>query len=263
MDAILESTSLSRMKSSLNDIPASLAQIYASIIERMGNKDHSGVKALIWVSYAMRPLRPRELQHALSSWYLKPEGPVLDDDNLLGVEEIIDACGDFISVPKDKDVVVFVHYTAKEYIERALPTLHPRATNTIVESCLRYLSLAEFATGPCPETEIRDRMLKYPLATYAAPYWVNHVKKDEEQLSDELINEIVTFLTHKRLFPSWIQVLEYVEAQKTTEDGDREVEAPTTSTMLTRNMWRSDVARVLGLGERVIDAIDSIKDYGV
>ena len=46
---------------------ASLSEVYASMIDRMGKKDHSGVKALVWVSCAMRPLQPRELQHALSS----------------------------------------------------------------------------------------------------------------------------------------------------------------------------------------------------
>lgn len=263
MDRISKSRSLSSFMSSLEDIPASIAEVYASMIDRIGKKDHSGVKALVWVSCAMRPLRPRELQHALFSWYLKPEGPVLDDDSLLDIEEILGDCGGFISVPKDKDVVVFDHYTAKEYIDHKIPELYPRATSTILESCIRYLSLAVFAAGPCPETEIRDRMVKYPFATYAARYWVNHIQKYEGKLPNELISEVARFLTHKKLLLSWIQVLEYVEATRTIEGSDREVEEPMMSKMLTKNMWPLNAAKALGLGERVIDEISSIGYYGV
>ena len=89
------------------------------------------------------------------------------------------------------------------------------------------------------------------------------MKKDEEQLPDEFINEIATFLKHKKLSLSWIQILEYVEAQKTTADGDREVEGPILSTMLTKNMWPLDAAKALGLGKRVVNAIKSIGYYAV
>ena len=126
----------------------------------------------------------------------------MDDDSLLDIEEILGDYGGFISVPRDKDAVVFDHYTAKEYIDHKIPELYPRATSTILESCIRYLSLAVFAVGPCPETEIRDRMMKCPLATYAASHWANHVRKHERQLSDELINEIAAFLTQMQFFLS-------------------------------------------------------------
>ena len=58
-------------------------------------------------------------------------------------------------------------------------------------------------------------------------------------------------------------MLEYVEAQRTTEDGGREVEGLTMSTMLTKNIWPLDAAQALGLGERVVDAIRSTGSYGV
>lgn len=106
-------------------------------------------------------------------------------------------------------------------------------------------------------------MLKYPFASYAASFWVNHLKKHEDQLPDRRMSEVAWFLTHKKLFLSWIQVLEYVEVQKTTEDGYRGVEEPTLSTMLNKNMWPLDAAKALGLGERVVDAISSSGYYCV
>lgn len=126
----------------------------------------------------MRPFQSRELQHAILGMELEAHESLFDEDALVLKEALPSVCAGLVGIDEEADVVHLAHYTAGEYFVRA--RCFPTAANDITRACIRYLSLANFAEGPCPNTAIRDRLLTFPFATYAALYWRDHAMQGED-----------------------------------------------------------------------------------
>ena len=248
----------------LHTLPKTLVESYRMIIERIRGQPHNaswlGMRILMWLIYAMAPLRSRELQHIIFSTELKSDGLDFDNHNLVGPDFITSVCHGFVVVDEESDIVRFTHLSVQDYLETEEDKLFPEGTDEITRSCIRYLSLDPFTAGPCPNAEIRDRVLKYPFATYAAQYWVQHAKQKQEALTNEVINEVARFLTHGDILASWIQILAFVEGQASSDSpaGDGETEGePTLSARLAKCSTPLEAAKVLGLDMRVSALIDS------
>ncbi|KAI4195228.1 MAG: hypothetical protein LQ346_003505 [Caloplaca aetnensis] len=151
----------------------------------------------------------------------------------------------------EADAVQFVHYSTKEFIERERDRIYPEATNDITLSCIRYLSLQPFAAGPWPVAVIRERLLEYPFATYAAKYWVQHAKQCSETLTEKTVIGIANFLSTQKLLDSWIQILAYVEHLEDVRRGEVETQEPSLSSRLADCGTALEVARELGLDAKV------------
>lgn len=158
----------------------------------------------------MRPLYVRELQHAILSTGLESAGDFLDEDALIDTMSISELTAGLTVVDEESDVVRLAHYSVKEYLESNTSEFFSQSNNDITRSCIRYLSLATFAADPCPKSEIRDRMLKYPFVRYAAMYWVRHAGQNLQVLSDDVMREVVSFLADENLMSSWMQILVYI-----------------------------------------------------
>ena len=249
---------------SVKSLSTSLDDIYKESIRRIkgqsSEKCRLGMQILMWLYYAKTLFRPRELQHALFSMGLEPKETDFDDGFLIDLELITSSCAGLVSVDEEVDTVRLVHFSVKEYFDGEKDRLFPNATNEIIRSCIRYLSLDAFNVGLCPETAIRDRMLKYPFAAYAAQYWIQYEKQSGEELADEVVEEVVAFLKNEATSASWIQILRFVEGQAQSKgEGDRETQSAL-SERLVKCKTPMEMTEELGLSTRVRAHIGSKGD---
>ncbi|KAL8859329.1 MAG: hypothetical protein Q9178_004267 [Gyalolechia marmorata] len=255
MDKLSTKVTRKAIRSSLRESPRTLDDVYYDSLHRIhelrSEEHHLAVQTLMWLSLAIRPLRLRELQHAIFSMSLESNDVFFDPDALDHVEYLTSLCAGLVVSNEEADSVQLVHYSAVGFLERAGGSIYPKATNDITTSCIRYLSLQPFAAGAWPATVIKERLLEYPFATYASKYWVQHANQNPENLTDETIIEIAHFLSTQNLFESWVQILAYVEHQDEVGRDDIETNEPSLSSRLANCDTPLHVAQELDLDARV------------
>ena len=149
------------MKRALDALPSTLNENYKEAMKRIERSPNKllAFKALIWIVYAVRPLRRRELLHAVAVDELEPADESVEEDCLTPMSTIVNACAGMIRIDNESDVVGLVHKTTQEYFDCNGIYHFPHAYRYITESCLRYLSLPVFRTGPCSSDEAFERRL--------------------------------------------------------------------------------------------------------
>ena len=57
----------------------------------------------------------------------------------------------------------------------------PKDDSDIASTCLDYLSLEDFTSGPCESHALlKTRLENFPFLAYAAPYWGEHIRSLEK-----------------------------------------------------------------------------------
>ena len=92
-------------------LPKELDSLYDQAMERINNQGSEyadlALRVFSWVHHATRPLKVRELQHALAV----EQGDIsFNDEGLIEEEMLEQLCGGLIHVPYKK-TVCFIHYT--------------------------------------------------------------------------------------------------------------------------------------------------------
>jgi hypothetical protein len=160
-------------------LPSGLDNTYNDIMERISKQVQADIdlalKVLSWVTYAKRPLVPKELQHAVATGLGMT---TLDDGDLTDVEDMLLVCAGIVIV--DSNVVRLVHYTTQGYLEKRLTD---RKVD-IARGCLSYLGLEVFRE-PCQHEGrdvlgLQNRINDYPFVRYAAIYWSDHIRRELE-----------------------------------------------------------------------------------
>ena len=145
-------------------------------------------EALMWLSFALRPLSLLELSEAA---VLEDGDTTLDQDSRLRQPEVLlEICHGFIShdtstLTSGKGEVKLAHASVKEYLlsdhVRSAAgddffSLHATKGNeTLMRRCLTYLMFDDFEEGVAPNmTGVLQRQNQFPLLNYAAFHWGLH-----------------------------------------------------------------------------------------
>jgi ankyrin repeat protein len=129
-------------------------------------------KILAWILCAYRPLSTYELLHALA---VEPGDTEFDEDNMMETEQVLAICAGLVTIDEQSDNVRFIHYTTQDYLQRNQQVWLPKANVEIARTCIAYLSIDDFAVGPCSSREDYDRRQKeFTLLNYATTYWGPH-----------------------------------------------------------------------------------------
>jgi ankyrin repeat protein len=169
----------------LEELPDSLDETYERILReiRKPNQRHAH-QLLHCLVAAVRPLQVEELAEVLA-FDFKPEGiPKLNlgwrwEDQ---EEAVMSACSSLVIIVKDGDsrIVQFSHFSVKEFLtaNRLLEPMRDvsryyirlEAAHTILaQACLGVLLRLDDHID-------RDNIKNFPLARYAAQYWVTHAR---------------------------------------------------------------------------------------
>jgi len=183
------------------DLDSVYDQTLQQIKEQKGDRPRLGMEALMWVSYAERPLRIDELRHALA---VDVEGTDLDHKNIQPRDTVLGSCLGLVFVDKKTSIVRPIHDTLEEYLSR--PGILPGAHKILGETCLAYLNYDQIKG--LPDNKVGD-LGHMPFLEYSALYWGVHAKIElsdqAKALALELLNQYETHisfaLSFKKMWP--------------------------------------------------------------
>ena len=198
----------------LDELPESLDETYERILReiRKPNRGHAH-RLLQCLVVAVRPLRVKELAEVLAFNFDEGGTPKLDpgwrwEDQ---EEAVMSACSSLVTIVKDGDsrVVQFSHFSVKEFLTadrlaepiRDVSRYHIRlegAHTILAQACLGVLLRLDDRID-------RDSIKSFPLARYAAQYWVTHGRV--ENVSDRIKDGMeCLFDGDKSHFATWIWI---------------------------------------------------------
>ncbi|KAK0767029.1 hypothetical protein N5P37_000761 [Trichoderma harzianum] len=166
-----------------------LASAYEQAIERIRNQKEGirnlAMRALAWVTLAKRQITASELQHALAT---QGGMTTLSHDDLPDLSDITLACVGLLTIDEQSHIIRLEHYTAHEYLEKTQNSWFPGAEESIMRSCLTYLSFEIFKSGHCRSDEaFEHRIETFPLVHYAANHWECHLSHNTEVIEDVIL----------------------------------------------------------------------------
>ena len=185
----------SKRRRVLETLPTSLYNSFQGVITRIRGSNTSqaelGMKVLMWLHFAYRPLRLTELQHALA---VEKGDAELDANNIPSQKVVLDCCLGLVLVDKETSTVRFVHYTLEEYFRKFFTAEFPNGYSSIAETCLTYLNFGKLRQHCTTDESLKEKMDKYALLNYAALYWGTYVK---QQCNDNLIKLALMIVNHE------------------------------------------------------------------
>jgi len=174
-------------------LPLKLSDAYSGMLARIQQSSDSphptsnlGMRVLMWLHLATRPLRLKELQHALA--VVLEEGKRgnadLDEDEIPTQKRLLDCCLGLVIVDEETMTVRFVHYTLEEYFkhDNHSVTYFPDHHRLAAQICLTYLNFNELAYDYATQArELKDNESErdildilaqnFSFLDYAANHW--------------------------------------------------------------------------------------------
>lgn len=175
---ILDDFTISQRRKALESLPTTLYDTFTDVVRRIQTQRSKsqaklGMKVLMWLHLAVRPLRLCELQHALS---VETGQTVFDEKNIPPEKTIVNSCFGLVIVDKETETIRFVHFTLEEYFRAHSDEFFPNGYSSVAEDCLKYLNLKDIM--PCESDEdLNSRAEKFSFSEYAALNWGNYVKR--------------------------------------------------------------------------------------
>ena len=216
MDAILGEITLTRRRKKLDEMTkgdgliGAYTETLSRIKEQPGSRSKLGMKVLMWVSHAERPLQVDELCHALGV-----EGSIdLGIGDIPAIETLLACSLGLVTVEKSSSTVRLVHYTLQEYLSNN-SNLFPSPHSIIAEVCLTYLNFPRMrrfspALHSAPSTA--------PFVEYASCYWGEHARL--ETTESVKILELKLLDGYDKHISSKVLLLHSVRAEEQPLDGD-------------------------------------------
>lgn len=165
------------IRRALKSAPQKYADYYRKTWDRIQGQDPDNAKiatkVILWIVCAKRPLRMKELQHALAEgddWRTREE-------NIPSEEGILSICLGLVRKDAGSNLRL-VHQTAVEYFEgdKDKAGFFPDANAEMATVCMRYLSFEQTQQGAAKYNYEMDEKMLYPdiaLCQYAAVHWGN------------------------------------------------------------------------------------------
>ncbi|KAF8217396.1 ankyrin repeat-containing domain protein [Mycena galopus ATCC 62051] len=202
---LLALTTLKEIRRSLAMLPSNLTSAYQSSLDRILAQPPAraalALRVITWITHAERRLTTAELLHALA---VEDDSDELDEENFVSARMVLQVCVGLVLVNDDTSVSL-VHATAHKFFQD-MPSQFPNPHNDIASTCLRYLGMRTFETGPCNNVlEMDARLQSMPFLAYAAHHWGHHARR-VEQLLIPLIRKL---LDNSSLRASSFQALQY------------------------------------------------------
>ena len=169
-------------------MPKGLDATFKKTLDRIERQPESraelGVRTLMWISHARRPILVKELCQALA---VISGDTCLDQDNCPLPKQMVDYSLGLVTIDEESSTIRLVHFSVQEYFRENRKKIFPMGERTITESCLTYLSFTEFGQGCCAsDKEFEARLKLHPFLDYAARHWGLHRREYPSDENEEL-----------------------------------------------------------------------------
>ena len=198
---VLEMPTRSKRRQALEILPTDLYDTFQGIITRIqecgrAGQAELGMRVLMWLHFAHRPLMLNELQHALA---VEKSHTEFDADNIPPKKALLDSCLGLVVVDEETSTVRFVHYTLQEYFRNNSWAEFPNGYTYIAETCLTYLNFGQLKQHCTSNTSLKEKLNQYTFLKYAARYWGTYIQ--EHQQCNDLMELTKMILDHERECP--------------------------------------------------------------
>ena len=186
----------SKRRKALATLPTNLYDSFRDIITRIRECSNAcqaelGLRVLMWLHFAYRPLGLGELQHALA---VEKSHKEFDADNIPPWKALLDSCLGLVVVDDETMTVRFVHFTLEEYFHNNSKAEFPNGCIPIAETCLTYINFGELKQHCMTLESLKESMHKYVFLEYAALNWGRYVK---QQCSEGLMELVQMVMAHE------------------------------------------------------------------
>jgi len=177
MDEILAATTIYQKRQALDRMANGLGlhDAYNTTLDRIRQLDRGrsklGMAVLMWVSRCERPLRWRELRHALGVDLVAEEFTI---DNVPSVRTVLDCTLGLITIDEKASTVRLLHLTLQEYLGTS-PTVFETPQSMMAEICLTYLN-SPSVRGL--QLNLSGSLEKWPFIEYATYFWGIHAARE-------------------------------------------------------------------------------------
>ena len=193
---ILEMPTNSERQEALEILPTGLYNSFRGIITRIRRRPKAsaelGMRVLMWLHFAYRPLKLVELQHALATRNSHTE---FDAGSIPSQKALLDSCLGLVLVDEETLTVRFTHFTLEEYFRDNASTEFPNGYSSIAKTCLTYLCFGELRQHCMDLDSLKENSSQYAFLNYAALYWGTYYVK--QQCVDDLKNLARVILEHE------------------------------------------------------------------
>lgn len=213
MDALADCLTTSDIEFALSSLPQGINDTYEQALERISklsvNRRRAVMRLLQWVSYSKRPLTIAELEHAIA---ISRGAREMQTGHIISAKVLTSLSAGIVIVDENERVRL-THKTAEDYFTTRRTTLFPNGDVDIAESCLTYLQLFTFETGPCDDTSsetFETRLQTYPFYGYASLFWADHARSCDAQI---ISPQALLLLRNASLLEASVQALWYVDTE--------------------------------------------------
>jgi len=165
---VLEQPTMAKRR---NALTSQLNDAYTWMVDRIRNSSSLsdlGMRVLMWLHLATRPLGLIEIQHALAVELGDIE---LDEEAIPSKKRLLDCCLGLVLVDEETSTVQLVHYTLEEYFQMHSNIIFPHSHSTVAEICLTYLSLGGLNIECETHIDMMQQLGGFPFLEYAAYNW--------------------------------------------------------------------------------------------
>jgi ankyrin repeat protein len=213
MDALADCLTISEIKNALTSLPLGINDTYDQVMQRIEklsvNRRRAVKRLLQWVSYSKRPLSLRELEHAIA---VSRGAQELQAEHIISAKVLTSLSAGIVIVDENERVRL-THKTAEDYFTNRRAAFFSDGDVEITESCLAYLQLATFESGPCDNTSsmtFEARLNDYPFYGYASLFWAEHARSCDPQI---ISPQALLFLRKESLLEASVQALWYLDTE--------------------------------------------------
>src|SRR5580700_4044077 len=109
MDSLAKKHSRRDVRLALKSLPKELDEIYAETLRRIENQEEDdsqlAKKTLCWISFAMKPLTIREIQHAIA---VTRGDTDFDEEALPDQDILVSVCSGLVTVDQETSIIRLV-----------------------------------------------------------------------------------------------------------------------------------------------------------
>src|SRR5271155_4562725 len=109
MDSLVGKLNARQVRAALENLPEGMDGTYDEAMERVERQDDSRTQlakqVLSWITYAVRPLSVKELQHALA---VMPDTTKLDPDDITDDEILTSICAGLVVIDEERNIIGLV-----------------------------------------------------------------------------------------------------------------------------------------------------------
>ncbi|KAL2814210.1 hypothetical protein BDW59DRAFT_176537 [Aspergillus cavernicola] len=158
------------IRRALKTLPKDLEETYRRCVGRINLHDPRTIRAIIWVRFAIRPLRPEELQEAVA---FDTTDRTWDSTKIPRVDFVVGSCANLLVLDSD-NYVCFAHSSINQCLDKhrhsipGFPGCFEDGDRHCGELCISYLSFSEFRLWLVKEKDVTSRITVPHLPSLAA-----------------------------------------------------------------------------------------------